>query len=116
MEGTVARRRRHSAGLKARILEACDEPGASISRIALENGLNTNLVHKWRQRAAKVGRPATSVLSAAEFVSLPILPAVEPTPTADIRISIRRGATMFDIQWPVAGAQACAGWLGEVLK
>jgi len=41
-------RRRHSAELKEKVLAACDEPGASISGVALAHGLNTNLVRKWR--------------------------------------------------------------------
>jgi transposase len=116
MEGSVSRRRRHSTELKARVLEACSQPGASVARVALENGLNANLVHKWRQRAAGVERAAKSVVPVAEFVSLPILPTVEPTPVENIQISIRRGGTTLDIQWPVSGAQSCAQWLGEVLK
>ena len=41
-------RRRHSAEFKTRVLAACDEPGASISGVALAHGLNANLVRKWR--------------------------------------------------------------------
>lgn len=116
MEGSSSKRRRHSAELRTRVLEACRQPGASIARVALENGLNANLVHKWRQRAAEGQRAPKDVVPVAEFVSLPILPAVAPTLAADIRISIRRGGTTLDIQWPVSGAEACAQWLGEVLK
>lgn len=116
MEGSVSKRRRHSDELKARVLAACTEPRDSIARIALENGLNANLVHKWRQRAAQGRARATSVVPAAEFVALPMVPVVKPTPAADIRISIRRGGTTLDIQWPVADARSCAQWLGEVLK
>jgi hypothetical protein len=112
MEGSLAKRRRHSADLKARVLDACDQPGASIARIALENGLNANLVHKWRQRQ----RRSTSLAPAPEFVALPIVPAAESLPSGDIRISIRRGGTTLDIQWPIADARSCAQWLGEVLK
>ena len=36
-------RRHHSLELEAKVLAACDEPGASISGIALAYGLNTNL-------------------------------------------------------------------------
>ena len=36
-------RRRHSEELKAKVLAACDEPGASISGVALAHGLNTKL-------------------------------------------------------------------------
>jgi transposase len=116
MDGSVSKRRRHSAEFRAGILEACAQPGTSIARVALENGLNANLVHKWRQRAAEAERAPKIVAPVAEFVSLPMLPVVEPEPTADIRISIRRGGTTLDIQWPVSGAQACAQWLSEVLK
>ena len=41
-------RRRHSAELKGKVLAACNEPGASISGVALAHGLNANLVRTWR--------------------------------------------------------------------
>jgi transposase len=115
MEGQVLRRRRHSAELKARVLEACRQPGASIAGVALESGLNANLVHKWRRRAAEGQRISKDMVPVAEFVPLPIRPEAEPE-VGDIRISIRRGSTTLDIQWPVSSAQACARWIGEVLK
>ena len=52
-------RRHHSPELKANVLAACDEPGASISGVALAHGLNTNLVRKWRSgRGAKLAGAA----------------------------------------------------------
>ena len=48
MHSRSAPRRRHSAELKTNVLAACDEPGASISGVALAHGLNANLVRKWR--------------------------------------------------------------------
>ena len=48
MHSKSAPRRRHSAELKTNVLAACDEPGASISGVALAHGLNANLVRKWR--------------------------------------------------------------------
>ena len=48
MHSISAPRRRHSAELKTNVLAACDEPGASISGVALAHGLNANLVRKWR--------------------------------------------------------------------
>ena len=41
-------RRVHSVQLKAAVLAACNEPGASIAAVALAHGLNANLVRKWR--------------------------------------------------------------------
>jgi transposase len=48
MHSKSGRRRRHGAEIKAKVLAACDEPGASISGVALAHGLNANLVRKWR--------------------------------------------------------------------
>ena len=42
-------RRRHSAAFKRRLIEESLAPGASVARIALDNGLNTNLLFKWRR-------------------------------------------------------------------
>ena len=41
-------RRVHSVQLKAAVLAACNEPGASIAAVALAHGLNANLVRKRR--------------------------------------------------------------------
>lgn len=43
--------RRFSAQFKARSVEACQQPGASVAGIALEHALNANLVHKWIRTA-----------------------------------------------------------------
>ncbi len=115
MDRLPATRRRHSADLKNRVLEACAEPGASISRIAMENGLNANLVHKWRQRAAGT-RAVRSVTPAPEFLPVSVVPAARAVPVDDIRIAIRRGGTTVDIHWPSAGADTCAQWLRDLLR
>ena len=55
-------RRRHSAAFKRKILELIEQRGASVSAVALEHGVNANLVFKWRraklerQRAPRVAR------------------------------------------------------------
>lgn len=110
----IKRRRRHSADLKARVLAACSEPGASVAQIALANSLNANLVHKWRRTAeSRPGRSSIAVPAAAPreaFVPVPILPA------NDIRVSIRRGNAAIEVQWPVEAADHCAAWLTRVLR
>lgn len=110
----IDRRRRHSAALKARILASCAEPGMSVAQVARSNGLNANLVHKWRRMAASDGsRPLTSVASAAplhDFVPVPILPV------NDIRVAIRRGNTAVEVHWPASAADACAQWLTGLLR
>ena len=101
MHSKSAPRRRHSAELKTNVLAACDEPGASISGVALAHGLNANLVRKWRsgRGVKRVGvtvepplvsatpkRPAstTSPLLGAnpEFVAIEMPGPLKPAATA----------------------------------
>jgi transposase len=131
-------RRRHSDELKAKVLAACDEPGASISGVALSHGLNTNLVRKWRsgrgvKRASRAITPAagTATHSAphatAEFVAIemptPSRAAARAgaetnvaTPTGEslIQIELRRGPLHLNVRWPSAAAEDCRAWLSEL--
>ena len=71
-------RRRHEGELKAKVLAACDEPGASVAAVAQAHELNANLVHKWRRlrdaKRAAQSQPAASKAEAAQFVAV-ALPA-----------------------------------------
>ena len=40
-------KRSHSEEFKESVVQACAQPGASVSGIALANGVNANLVRKW---------------------------------------------------------------------
>ena len=124
--GTKAPRRRHSEELKARVLAACAEPGASVAAVAQAHGLNANLVHKWRRGCGvpmyNAARPVRSAVTAgAEFIPL-ALPATtvgataangqpHPASVADIHIEWRRGAAAIAVSWPVTAAPECARWL-----
>lgn len=44
-------RRRYDPASRDRLVAACLEPGVSVSRLALEHGVNVNLVRKWVKRA-----------------------------------------------------------------
>ena len=106
-------RRGHSAELKAQVLAACTEPGASIAQVALSHGLNANLIYKWRRlTASDDGRVSRSVAVAPrnDFVSIPILPV------NDIRVAVRRGNAAVEIHWPASAADACAQWLTAFLR
>ena len=48
-------RRKHSAAFKAKLLRLCEQPGASVAAIALEHGVNANLVFKWRRNRLRSG-------------------------------------------------------------
>lgn len=103
--------RAYPAEFKARLVAESRQPGASVAKVALANGINANMLHTWR-REAKAG-PAPAVRP--EFIAVPLaaLPAAAATP---IRIELRHGATSVVVAWPTEAANACAAWLRELLR
>lgn len=78
-------RRRHSAAFKRKILELIEQPGVSVAAVALEHGVNANLVFKWRrtklahQRFPRVTRPPVLLpVSVDPQESFLTVPAPEP--------------------------------------
>jgi transposase-like protein len=62
----------HSAEFKSRVVTACEQAGASIAAIALDNGVNANLARRWiRERRNGVvwadGEMAKYVVHSDEF-------------------------------------------------
>ena len=44
-------RSNHSAEFKTQVLEQCQVTGASVAKVAMDHGINANLVHIWRKLA-----------------------------------------------------------------
>ena len=47
-------RRRYDPASRDRLVAACLEPGISVSRLALEQGINANLLRKWIKKSKEV--------------------------------------------------------------
>lgn len=108
-------RRRYSAALKATVVAQCEEPGASVAKVAMSHGINANVVHRWRQLARQAGAPAAA--KTGGFIALPLAgPGVAAAVPGDIGIELRRGATMMSITWPVSAAADFAAWARELLR
>jgi len=56
--GAKAAKRRHSVAFKRKLVGLTNQSGASVAAIALEHGVNANLVFKWRRQ--QLGAPATA--------------------------------------------------------
>lgn len=129
-------RRRHGSDLKAAVLAECEVPGASVAAVALEHGLNANLVRKWLigRGIKRTGLAAPRVASApaAEASSTPVmatpasfvpvqLPPPPPSPSAptagrDMKVQLRRGATTVTLSWPAESAGELMTWMRELVK
>jgi transposase len=117
MEGARRQaRRHHGEELKAKVLEACAQRGASVAKVALDHGLNANLVHRWRRLADGGERGRHAVQPIEEFVAVPMATVHGTPPPEEIRIEVRRGAMVVSVSWPVSAAAHSAAWLRELLR
>ncbi|HBE6106695.1 TPA: transposase [Escherichia coli] len=65
---------------KQQLVAASCEPGISISKLALENGINANLLFKWRQQCKRLVRTVLIFTESSDQLSratdrVPGLPA-----------------------------------------
>jgi transposase len=74
---------------KAELVALCMQPGASVSRLARECGVNANQVGRWLRETGQ-GRRRTAVASAppkpASFVAVPVLPAPATSAVQDVGV------------------------------
>lgn len=111
----VVRRRRYSREVKDAVLAQCEQPGASVARVAMEHGINANVVHSWRKRT-RGGAVGHHEPIQEQFMPL-TLPAAMTNPVAHVvEVEVQRGATLLKVRWPLEGAAGLAHWTREVLR
>lgn len=85
----------YDATAKAELVALCMQPGASVSRLARECGVNANQVGRWLREHGH-GRRRVSVASAASapaaFVAVPVLPT--PATPADLYANAVAGVSL----------------------
>jgi transposase len=133
----LIQRRNYSAEFKAQVVAQCNEPGASVAKVAMSHGINDNLVHGWRKLAREaaicpaMSSPAPAVAAAVapavvvahahrpQFLAVP-LPARLPTPSAAAtpaaEVELRRGTVAVKITWPAATAVELAALVRDLLR
>ena len=115
-----AARRQHDRSFKANLVEQSLQPGASVAVIARHNGINANLLFKWRRDhgrktiAASMPTAAAPAPAPAPTVLLPVhveavtrigaRSALEPPPSAEAVPSSRVAARGGVIEVEIAGA------------
>jgi transposase len=113
------RRRRFSGEFKAQIVAQCLEPGASVSRISLDNGLNANMVRRWISEARRAPKTRTTTPGFVP-VNLPAATSAPGNPSVSdkrstIRIEIPRAGGAVVVEWPAEQAHQCAALLRDLL-
>lgn len=103
----AAGRRWYTSQFKGEIVARCLQPGASVSGVAVEHGLNPNMVRKWIERTHKESRSLAPLLPV-------VLSAAKPEDTAAqcaACIEIRIGEAVI-----VIGARASAQQIDAVVR
>jgi transposase len=98
------RRRHHSVFFKAEAVSACQQPGVSIAAVALERGLNANLLRRWVQEAERSDAP------------IAIRPASPSAMPAEADGFIRRALSRIDSPWGSAHDAEINARFSERLK
>lgn len=110
-------RRRHLVEPKAQVLRECGEPGASVAQVAMAQGREASLVHKWRRQAERGNGELAPVLARERAALISVALASEPVPEpGDIRIELLRGPLPVNVTWPVPLAPHCASWMRELCE
>ena len=79
----LEQRHRYSPEFRAQMVALTLEPGASVSRVALEHDLNTNLLFKWRRKIlreraiARLKSPALLPVTVTPGETLALEPATK---------------------------------------
>ncbi len=109
------KRRTYSAEFKQQIVQACKAPDVSIASVALQHGLNTNLVSKWiRLIDGKPGNDRSPLPNKPAFIALSCSAPLDPTPTdmLTVQITLPHSKAEIDLKWQVSEISA----LAELLK
>lgn len=116
----VPKRRFYSPELKVQVVQTCAQPGASIAAVALQHGINANIVHRW------IREHSQGILVVQPQAFVPVTLSMEPEPVAtkpvavvstpEIRMELRRGTSSVTVMWPSELAGDCGAWLREWLR
>jgi transposase len=110
------RRNTYSPEFKREVIAACVRAGASVARVALFYGLNTNVVHRWRREARDTEQTLPAFVPLTLEAATP--PAATPTAAADgeIRVELEHSGHRVSISWPLGAAGDCAAFLRALLS
>lgn len=129
-------RRQHSPQYKAELVQLCLAGGASLASIAIDHGLNPNLLRRWVQEHERLGLHALELepqASSPNHHTADTAPAVWPafvpvnvasadaaaTRVADtssaVRIELNAARMNLTVHWPHTRPRELAHWIKELL-
>ena len=94
-----ATRRKHDEAFKRELVERSLQPGASVSAIALDNGINANLLFNWRRLHLRRGasNAPTPVPTLPALLPVTVEEQVAPTATTPSARCMRAPSGVIEI-------------------
>lgn len=133
-ESLISRRprRTYSRRFKAEMVAQCLQGDVSLAALAVEHGMNPNVLHRWVKEHERYGhhclddedgppRRVPALVGAAHQPTAPFvpLPVSASTPAAShdiIRLEVKRDTATVRVSWPISAAAQCAALLREWLR
>ena len=119
-DGGKRTRRQHDRTFKEELVRQSLEPGASVSAISLRNGINANMLFKWRREHLRAAgqRATAAVLLPVEIESqpdvvtmpapiVPATPAPKPTPRNGV-IELELAGVQLRVRGQVDESSLCS--------
>ena len=120
-------RRSYTPQFKSELVAACLQPGVSIAALALQHGMNANVLHRWRKeyrRGVLLLGDGTASSAPSAFIPMDLAASrpvrdsnSEPSaPSSNIRIECQHHDMKVTLHWPVDAAGECAQMLRALLR
>ncbi|MNG16737.1 Transposase [compost metagenome] len=94
---------------KAQVVQECLQPGATVSSVAINHGINANVIRKW-----------LPIYRDQPPAALPAFVPLKVTPkriTEDMAvISLSPGDKSTTVKWPASDPDGCARFIREVAQ
>lgn len=110
----------------------CLQGDVSLASLAVEHGMNPNVLHRWVAEHERYGhhtlsddnwqeqRPAALMApthqSATPFIPVSLRPSLPAAGNDVIRLELKRSGTTVSVSWPVSAAVQCAELMREWLR
>jgi transposase-like protein len=95
---------------KAQVVQECLQPGATVSSVAINHGINANVVRKWMP-LYRDQPPATSLPA---FV--PLKAAPKRSAEASVIIELPMAGQVITVKWPTSDPEGCAQFIRAVAQ
>lgn len=98
-------RRRHGDAFKRELVERSLQPGASVSALAQEHGINANLLFNWRRLHLREVPVSSSAPVQPALLPVTVVPEVPPvaTPSTPVTPTARTSSGTIEIE--IGGAR-----------